>query len=133
MGIIEDIIKGRGRDGNGRRGSTSSSRRITSKTSLGESQVVLKLEHLPLQESNGSNAAINRVSEPSLCLVGQGIHSVLPLLLGDFNQDLAHIAGSEHLVDFGEFLALVGTEVRREYTVGCASSLQELAGCARRA
>lgn len=129
---IEDIIIG-GRDSNGSTSSSSSrsisSSRVTSKTSLSDGQVMLELDHLPLQQSYGSNASVNRVLEPGLCFVSQGIHRVLPLLLRDLNEDLAHIAGSEHLVDFGEFLALVGTEVRGEYTVGGASSLQELAGC----
>ncbi|RDX61889.1 hypothetical protein CR513_59835, partial [Mucuna pruriens] len=72
---------------------------------------MLKLHHLPLQESYGTNASINRVSQPCLSLICQRIHCVLSLLFWHLNQDLAHIAGSKHLVHLGKLLALIRPKI----------------------
>lgn len=102
---------------------------IAGETGSGNGEIMLELNHLSLEQSYGANATIYRVSKPGLSLIGKRIDSVLTLLLRDFNQDLAHIAGTKHLVNFGEFLGLIGPEVRCEYTIGSASPFQELASC----
>jgi len=102
---------------------------ITSKTILSNGKVVLKLHHLPLKKSYGTNTSINGVSEPGFGIISERIRRVLSLLLGNFDEDLAHITGSENLVHLGKFLALIRTKARCKYTIGYASSLQELAGC----
>jgi len=122
---IEGGGGGGGRSGGGGGGS------ITSKTILSNGKVVLKLHHLPLKKSYGTNTSINGVSEPGFGFISERIDRVLSLLLGNFDEDLAHIAGSENLVHLGKFLALIRAKVRCKYTIGYASSLQELAGCTR--
>jgi len=124
-------IEGIGGGGGGSGGRSGGSSSIASKTVLSNGKVVLKLHHLPLQKSYGTNTSINGVPEPGFCFISKRIHRVLSLLLGNFNEDLAHIAGSKHLVHLGKFLALIRAKVRCKYTIGYASSLQELAGCTR--
>jgi len=119
---------GGGGGGGGRSGGSSS---ITSKTVLGNGEVMLKLHHLPLKKSYGTNTAINGVPKPCFCFISKRIHCVLSLLLRNFDEDLAHIAGSKHLVHLGKFLALIRAKVGCKYTIGYASSLQELASCTR--
>lgn len=123
---IEGVVGGG--DGGGRSGGSGS---ITSKTILSNGKVMLKLEHLPLEKSYGTDTSINGVSEPGFCFVSKRIDGVLSLLLGNFDEDLADIAGSKNLVHLRKFLALIRTKVRCKYTIGYASSLQELAGCTR--
>ena len=111
--------------------SSSSSSSIMSKTILSNGKVMLKLHHLPLQQCYGTNASINRVPKPCLRLISERVHGVLALLLRHLDEDLAHIAGTKHLVHLGEFLALVWAKVWGKYAIGYAPSLQELAGCTR--
>ena len=130
VAIKEGIMRSGIRRGGG---SSSSSSSITSKTVLSNGKVMLKLHHLPLQQSYGTNASINRVPKPCFRLISKWIHRVLSLFLRNLNEDLAHIACPEHLVHLGEFLALVRAKVRCKYAIGYAPSLQELASCTRRA
>lgn len=97
---------------------------IPSQTFSGKGQVMLQLDHLPLQQGYGTNATIDRVPKPCFSLVSQGIHRLLSLLFGHFDQDLAHIAGTKNLVDLGEFLRFIGSKIWCENTVGSAPPFQ---------
>ncbi|BAT86454.1 hypothetical protein VIGAN_04410700 [Vigna angularis var. angularis] len=101
-----------------RRRENSSSSVTSCKTVLSNGEIMLKLDHLPLQQSYGTNASINGVSEPCLGLIRERIDGVLSLLFRHFDQDLADIAGSKNLVHLGKLLALIRPKVRCKNTIG---------------
>lgn len=88
---------------------------------------------LLLQSNNGGDATVDRVGEPSLSLVGNGDDGIVAAVGRDVQQELGHIAGTEHLVNRGEpGRALVRPEVRGEYAPADALPPQEFACAAWR-
>lgn len=88
---------------------------------------MLELSHLALEVGDGANAAVDGVTEAGVGLVSEGVDGVVALVGRDLGENLADVAGAEHLVDFGELLGLVGVEVRGENAVRGAPPLQKLA------
>lgn len=85
---------------------------------------MLELGHPPIEVRNRAEAAINRVTEAGLGLIGERVDGVLTVLLGDLVEKLANVAGPKHLMDLGELLGLVGPKVWREYAIWAAPALQ---------
>ena len=53
---------------------------------------------LSLEEGDGFNTAVDRVSYSGLAFVGQRVHGVLSLVRRELVQELGHVAGAEDLV-----------------------------------
>lgn len=81
---------------------------------FGIEKVRLDLLQPLLEEGDESDAAIDRVPEAGLRLVGQGVDGVIALRSAELVEDLGDIAGAEDLVDVGKPLGVVRWEVRRE-------------------
>lgn len=106
---------------------------VLDEISIRRVQLLLEPDDLPLEHWYRPHAPINRVFEPRLSLIGEGIDSVLSLVREDLIEELAHVASPEYLVDIGELLGLLGREVGRKDAIRQALSPQELASSARRA
>lgn len=84
-----------------------------------------------LEDGDEADAAVDRVAEAGVGLVGERIDGVLALGGVELVEDLGHVAGAEYLVDVGELLGLVRGEVGREHALLGAFPAEELAGRAR--
>jgi len=84
-----------------------------------------------LEEGNRAKASVDRVKEASLGLIGERQDCIVAVLEGELLEDLAYIASTKHLVDFGELLGLVAPKVGCEYAVLGAPPLEQFAGRAR--
>lgn len=81
---------------------------------VGGVQLLLEPDNLSLENGYRANTAVDRVLQPRLCLVREGVHRVFSLVGLDLVEELAHVARSEYFVDVGEFLGLLRGKVRRE-------------------
>lgn len=95
-------------------------------------QFCLQLCYSSLKDWDGSDAPIYRIFHTRIRLVGNRIHGVLSLMLGQLIEKLGNVASSEDLVNVCEFLGLVGWKVRCENALGGALSTKEFASCTRR-
>lgn len=100
---------------------------IADEIGIGSVEFLLEPLDLSLEEGNGSHAAVDRVPDTCLGLIGQGVDGVLPLVGEEVVEELGDIAGAENLVDVGELLGLLRWEVRSENAAGHAFAPQELA------
>ena len=105
--------------------------RIADEIGIGSIEFLLEPLDLSLEEGNGSHAAVDRVPDACLSLIGQGIDGVLPLVGEEVVKELGDVAGAEDLVDVGELLGLLWWKVRGENAAGHAFAPQELAGSTR--
>lgn len=94
-------------------------------------EIDLELAELALEQGDDADAAVDRVSQPHLGLVGEGVHGVLSLERFQVVEDLRHVARPEDPVDVDEFLWLVRRKIRGEDTLGLAFSPEKLAAGAR--
>lgn len=91
------------------------------------------LTHLLLQGEDVRDAAVDRVAEPGLSLVGDGDGRLAPIADGKVHEELRHVAGPEHLVDRREVRRpLLVSKVRGKDTPPHTLPPQELARPARR-
>lgn len=93
---------------------------------FGTAKVHLELAELVLEERDDSDAAVDRVTEAHIGLVGQGIDCVFTLVGVQLVEKFGDIACSEHFVNICELLGLVWWEVRCEHALWLAFSTQEL-------
>lgn len=98
-------------------------RSVSGQVGPGEFKVVLELHHAAVEEGNWAEAAVDRVTEAGLSLVGEGVDGVFTVFLRDLAEDLADVAGPKYLMDLGKLLGLVGPEVGREYAAWAAPPL----------
>lgn len=101
---------------------------ILSKPHSGINKVLLQSGHLPLQDGDVSDAAIDGVTDPCCRLVEKSADSVVPELHRDVSKQLGDVAGSKNLVHGGEVVEVVRGEVGLEDAGWDATSLEVLAG-----
>jgi len=100
---------------------------------LHECQLGLQTGNLLLQGEDVTNAAIDGISQSSLCLVGYGDNCLAAFWHGDMQQKLGYVARPENLMNCGEMCgAFIKTEVWSEHAAFRAFPSQKPAGSARR-
>lgn len=84
--------------------------------------------HLLLKSEDVSNAAVYRISKPSLCLITYCYHRIEPLMHRNMQKKLGNVASPKHLVHGCEMgCPLLRVKVRRKYTAGNTLPPQKLA------
>lgn len=92
----------------------------------------MQIHHLLLKSKDVSNAAINRISKPSLSLETYGDHRIESFVNWDMKKQLRYIACTENLMNRCEMgCTLLRVEIRCEYTTRHTFPPQKLASTTR--
>lgn len=91
-------------------------------------KIVLDLTEFMLEKGDVADATIDRISEPGLSLVGEGVDGVFALRRAELVEELGDVARAEHPVHVSELLGLIRREVGGEDAALSALAAQELAG-----
>ncbi|KAF2542344.1 hypothetical protein F2Q68_00032960 [Brassica cretica] len=92
---------------------------------------MLRLKHLLLRRSYGSDATVNRILETNGSFVSQRVNGFLSLFFRNLTEKLTDLAGSKYFVDFGESYGAASAEIRSENASGLCIVSSRSCSCTR--